>query len=203
MPRNRALSSFSALFAIPPHSFFFFSQYSLTVSLSPSPFSIYLPLSLSLLFLCWHTAFNMQHRTQSIDQSSSFLPHGCARIGIHISYISFFFVLTVSLHIYTYTYNISENNIAHFFCFSIYLYCLFFLVRQISQSVAHRSTITTSSKKSYIKVRLACEAKCIIIRTIVWVKSLLFRMGNRAGRNQQYGYGDPYLNQWVHSSNYS
>ena len=168
MPRNRALSSFSALFAIPPHSFFFFFHSILSLSRFLPLLSLSISLSLSLLFfnadiphsIC-NTVLN-----QSINHLVSY--HTAARESGFASHTSLFFlVLTVSLHIYTYTYNISKNNIAHFFCFSIHLYCLFFLVRQISQSVTHRSTITTSSTKIYIKVRLACEAKCIIIRTIV------------------------------------
>jgi hypothetical protein len=31
-----------------------------------------------------------------------------------------------------------------------------------------------------------------------WINKVVFRMGNRSGRNQAAGYGDPYLNQWVY-----
>jgi hypothetical protein len=147
LSRNRSLSSlFLPWLRCFPFFFFFF-------------FALVL-FSLSL-FLCLYTTFDIQHCIQPIDNSSSSLSHVSARIRILTSfiYLSFFRFYLLHACIFYITYNNTDHP-----CFSISLfYCLFFH-RQILKSVIHRSTITTSTQKSYIKVCIACEKKCFTDR---------------------------------------
>ena len=133
MPRNRARSSFLFYLVCITVPFFFFFV-----------FHTSLVLSLFSLFMLTYT-FDIRRRTQSIDQSCSFLTTRRARIGILISYIYLFFFVFFSPHIYTHI-HIILSIITPLICVLLSLYCLFFRSSDIT-AVTHTSTITTSSKK--------------------------------------------------------
>ena len=125
MPRNRALSSFLFYLVCITVPFFFFSSF----------FHTRLVLSFFSLFMLTYT-FDIRRRTQSIDQSCSFLTTRRARIGILISYIYLFFFRFFSPHIYTHIHIILSIIIQLIFVL-LFLYCLFFSFVRYHSSYAY------------------------------------------------------------------
>jgi len=136
MPRNRALSSvFLPCLHYRPILFFLLFHTSLVLSIFSLSFYAYVPHSI------FDAALN-----QSINHVVFLTTRLCANRDSHLIHLSlFFFFRFHRIYIYIYI-HIILSIIILLIRVLLSLYCLFFLVRQISLSVTHTSTITTSSK---------------------------------------------------------